>query len=204
MWSLMLKRLFMGLAVCSLTACALVPGPQDQSLSSSDQWQVGGRFAAGQTRGDGDGAPEPVAGRFAWQHSLAHDVLWLIGPLGNTLARVEMTPTGVRWQDAAGQRGEATNLRALGESLAGVVLPELPAERWLHAQWPADDVRQRDDAARVQMAVARGWRFAYRYGAPAPEGWPLAIDAAGPDGVWMRLALTEWNGISDPAEQPAP
>lgn len=203
--SWMLKRLCMGLTAAALAACALVPGPQDQSLmASGDQWQVGGRFAAGQTLTDSDAAREPVAGRFAWQHSLAQDVLWLIGPLGNTLARVEMTPTGVRWQDAAGQRGEVTNLRALGESLAGVVLPELPAERWLRAQWPADAVQQRDDAARAQMVAASGWRFSYRYGAPAPEGWPLAIDAAGPDGVWMRLALTEWNGISDPAEQPAP
>lgn len=197
------KRLFALLAVSALAACAHVPGPEDQPFALRDQWQVGGRFAAGQTPMGGV-ENEPVAGRFAWQHSVAQDVLWLIGPLGNTLARVDMTPTSVRWQDAAGKRGEATNLRALGESLAGIVLPEVPADRWLHAQWPAEAVRQRDDAARVKIAAARGWQFAYRYGAPAPDGWPLAIDAAGPDGLWMRLALTEWNGVSDPTEQPAP
>lgn len=200
----MMARWFWALFVAGVvSACAHVPGPNgaDQAASS---WQVAGRFAAGQIPPNGGVENEPVAGRFAWQHSATEDVLWLIGPLGNALARVDITPTGVRWQDAAGKRGETTNLRALGESLAGIVLPEMPADRWLHAQWPANEVRQRDGAARVTGAIARGWEFAYRYGAPAPEGWPLAIEAAGPDGLWMRLALTEWNGVSDPAEQPAP
>jgi outer membrane biogenesis lipoprotein LolB len=131
-------------------------------------------------------------------------VLWLIGPLGNTLARVDITPTGVRWQDAAGKRGEAADLRVLGQSLAGIVLPEAPAEYWLHARWPANDIRQRDASSRAVIASARDWQFIYRYGPPAPEGWPLALEAAGPDGLWLRLALTEWNGVSDPAEQPTP
>lgn len=200
----MCKRFVALLIACVAMACAHVPGPGEQPLASADNWQVGGRFAAGQAPLAGSAENEPVAGRFAWQHATAQDVLWLIGPLGNTLARIDMTLTGVRWQDATGKRGEANNLSALGESLAGMILPELPADRWLRARWPADAVRQRDDAARVQIAAARGWQFAYRYGAPAPEGWPTAIDASGPDGLWLRLALTEWNGVSDPAEQPAP
>lgn len=186
-----------------LVACAHVPGPEEPLVAATG-WQVGGRFAAGQTPIDGGMESDPVAGRFAWQHEGGQDVLWLIGPLGNTLARIEMTAQGVRWQDAAGKRGEATNLRALGESLAGLSLPEVPADRWLHGQWPATDVRERDGRERVQTAAAHGWQFVYRYGAPAPAAWPLAIDAAGPDGLWLRLALTEWNGVSDPAEQPAP
>lgn len=202
----MLLRYFLSLlAALLLAACAHVPGPASSSTQGDNAaWQVAGRFAAGQIPLDGGVEADPVAGRFAWQHGDAQDVLWLIGPLGNTLARVEMTPTGVRWQDAAGKRGEATNLRALGESLAGIALPEVPADRWLHAQWPTNEVRQRDAETRVTGASARGWEFAYRYGAPAPEGWPLAVDAAGPDGLWLRLVLTEWNGVSDPAEQPAP
>ena len=202
----MIKRLALLGSFAMLAACAHVPGPStlDRVGVPAEAWQVAGRFAAGQIPLDGGVENEPVAGRFAWQYAAAGDVLWLIGPLGNTLARVDMTPTGVRWQDAAGKRGEATNLRALGESLSGVVLPEAPAERWLHARWPANEVRQRDASARVLTASAQGWQFVYRYGAPAPEGWPLALEAAGPDGLWMRLALTEWNGVSDPAEQPAP
>lgn len=205
---MMLKRL-LGLLIAGLiVACAHVPGPDNVGQDDGATWQVAGRFAAGQIPPNGalDGGVEnePVAGRFAWQHSAAQDVLWLIGPLGNTLARVEITPAGVRWQDAAGKRGEATNLGALGESLAGIVLPDVSADRWLHAQWPTRDVHGRDTSARVLGASARGWKFAYRYGEPAPEGWPLAVEVAGPDGQWLRLALTEWNGVSDPAEQPAP
>lgn len=201
----MLRR-WLGLLTLSLlmTACAHVPGPESVDQGSSANWQVAGRFAAGQIPIDGGIENEPVAGRFAWQHATTQDVLWLIGPLGNTLARVEMTPTGVRWQDATGKRGEAPDLRGLGQSLAGIALPEVPADRWLHARWPANEIRLRDTSARVLGASARGWEFAYRYGTPAPEGWPLAIEVAGPDGVWMRLALTEWNGVSDPAERPAP
>ena len=200
-----IRRLLLVSAVLWLSACAHVAGPVSGDRSASaDAWQVAGRFAAGQLPASGGIENEPVAGRFAWQHSATEDVLWLIGPLGNTLARVDITATGVRWQDATGKRGEATNLRALGESLAGVALPELPADRWLHAQWPANEVRQRDAGARPIAAAGRGWQFAYRYGNPAPEDWPLAVEAAGPDGLWLKLALTEWNGTSDPAEQPAP
>lgn len=203
------QRLFCLVVAAIISACAHVPGPEatDALMGAAATWQVTGRFAAGQASGADNPdrvEREPVAGRFAWQHSTVQDVLWLIGPLGNTLARVDMTSTGVRWQDAAGKRGEVTDLRALGESLAGIVLPEVPADRWLHAQWPADDVRQRDATTRVLLAAARGWQFNYRYGEPAPADWPLAIEAIGPDGLWLRLALTAWNGISDPAEQPRP
>lgn len=195
----------LGMSV-ALMACAHVAGPEAVSSASgrSDAWQVAGRFAAGQSPVNGGVENEPVAGRFAWQHAPNEDVLWLIGPLGNTLARVDMTPGGVRWQDATGKRGEATNLGALGQSLAGIALPDLPATRWLRGQWTANAVQQRDAEARVLAAAGRGWQFAYRYGSPAPEDWPLAIDATGPDGLWLRLALTEWNGVSDPSEQPTP
>lgn len=200
-----IRRLMLCSLVLLVGACAHVAGPGTADrVANADAWQVAGRFAAGQLPVTGGIENEPVAGRFAWQHSPSEDVLWLIGPLGNALARVDITASGVRWQDAAGKRGEATNLRALGESLAGVTLPELPAERWLHARWPANEVQQRDPSARPLAAAGRGWQFVYRYGAPAPEDWPLAVEAAGPDGLWLRLALTEWNGVSDPAEQSAP
>lgn len=200
-----MKRLGLFGLMLLMSACAHVAGPREGDRAvTSDAWQVAGRFAAGQLPLTGGIENEPVAGRFAWQHSSSEDTLWLIGPLGNALARVDMTAGSVRWQDATGKRGEATNLRALGESLAGVTLPELPAERWLRAHWPTNEVQQRDAEARPLAASGRGWQFAYRYGSPAPEDWPLAVEAVGPDGLWLRLALTEWNGVSDPAEQSAP
>lgn len=195
-------------------ACAHVPGPEAPVaglVATTSQWQLSGRFVAGQAETVAQGAQdqgrvvnEPVAGRFAWQHQPDADTLWLIGPLGNALARVEMSPTGVRWQDAAGQRGESTNLRSLGESLAGIRLPDVAADTWLRGRWPAAGVLQRDAQGQVIKASAGGWQFDYRYGTPAPASWPLAIEGQGPDGLWLRVALTEWDGISDPAEQPAP
>jgi len=200
-----MKRLGLFALVLLTGACAHVAGPVDSDrTATANTWQVAGRFAAGQSPLTGGTENEPVAGRFAWQHSPSEDILWLIGPLGNALARVDISASRVRWQDATGKRGEATNLRALGESLAGVTLPELPAERWLRARWPTNEIQQRDAVARPLAASGRGWQFAYRYGPPAPEDWPLAVEAAGPDGLWLRLALTEWNGVSDPAEQAAP
>lgn len=195
-----------------LSACAHVPGPElngaakSSQLNSGQQWQLAGRFVAGQRASDAAeaNAPDPVAGRFAWQHQSAEDTLWLIGPLGNTLAKIELTPTGVRWQDARGKRGEATSLQALGESLAGVRLPDVAADAWLRGRWAKSAVQARDANGRVLAAGARGWVFEYRYGAPAPEDWPLAIEGAGPDGLWVRVALTEWDGVSDPADRPAP
>lgn len=205
---LWMRAMVLGFSM-TLMACAHVSGPgavnqEADAATRATNWQVAGRFAAGQSAMAGSAESEPVAGRFAWQHTPSEDVLWVIGPLGNTLARVDMTPTGVRWQDARGKRGEATHLGALGQSLAGIALPDLPAQRWLRGQWPPASVQQRDPAARVVAASSSDWQFAYRYGSPAPTDWPLAIEAAGPDGLWLRLALTEWNGVSDPAEQPAP
>ncbi len=191
-------------------ACAHVPGPEQggNSVLQNDvrQWQLGGRFVAGQRQSaaSGDATSDPVAGRFAWQHQGNDDTLWLIGPVGNTLAKVDIAPTGVRWQDATGKRGEATDLRALGESLAGIRLPDVAADAWLRGRWSTVAVHARDADGRVLTAGARGWVFEYRYGAPAPRNWPLAIEGAGPDGLWLRIALTEWDGVSDPADQPAP
>jgi outer membrane biogenesis lipoprotein LolB len=191
-------------------ACAHVPGPEQGGNSALQndvrQWQLGGRFVAGQRQSaaSGDATSDPVAGRFAWQHQGNDDTLWLIGPVGNTLAKVDIAPTGVRWQDATGKRGEATDLRALGESLAGIRLPDVAADAWLRGRWSTVAVHARDADGRVLTAGARGWVFEYRYGAPAPRNWPLAIEGAGPDGLWLRIALTEWDGVSDPADLPAP
>lgn len=195
-----------------LSACAHVPGPeangapQASQLSGGQQWQLAGRFVAGQRADEAAEAtvPDPVAGRFAWQHQGDDDTLWLIGPLGNALAKIELTPAGVRWQDATGKRGEATSLQALGESLAGVRLPDVAADAWLRGRWAKTAVQTRDADGRVLTATARGWRFEYRYGAPAPEAWPLAVEGAGPNGLWVRVALTEWDGVSDPSDRPAP
>ncbi|WVH09307.1 MAG: hypothetical protein EoVTN8_678 [Fluviibacter phosphoraccumulans EoVTN8] len=205
-------RWFMPGLFLLLSACAYVPGPElngaakSSQLNSGQQWQLAGRFVAGQRASDAAeaNAPDLVAGRFAWQHQSAGDTLWLIGPLGNTLAKIELAPTGVRWQDARGQRGEATSLQALGESLAGVRLPDVAADAWLRGRWAKTAVQARDADGRVLAAGARGWVFEYRYGAPASEDWPLAIEGAGPDGLWVRVALTEWDGVSDPVDRPAP
>lgn len=206
----MLRWLCLG-ACLLIGACAHVPGPEStgaaQKLTDNARdWQLGGRFVAGQKVANANVAesPDPVAGRFAWQHQGNNDTLWLIGPIGNTMAKIEVTPTGVRWQDATGKRGEAENLYALGESLAGIRLPDVAADSWLRGRWAKASVQSRDDEGRVLVARMRGWVFEYRYGAPAPGQWPLAIEGAGPDGLWLRVALTEWDGVSDPADRPAP
>ena len=196
------RAILLGLLLC-LVACAHVPGPEGQMREARQvqDWQLAGRFVAGQRSVSGAeaDAPDPVAGRFSWLHRPDSDQLWLIGPVGNTLAKVDLLPTGITWQDAMGKRGAASSLQALGESLAGIRLPDVPANSWLRGQWPAAAVQATDAAGRVAVAVARGWRFEYRYGEPAPNGWPLAIEGAGPDGIWVRVALTEWDGETDPA-----
>lgn len=195
-----------------LSACAHVPGPESGNgtapalTTDARQWQLGGRFVAGQRAANASAAdsPDPVAGRFAWQHQEDNDTLWLIGPLGNALAKIEVTPTGVRWQDATGKRGEVADLLTLGESLAGIRLPDVAADSWLRGRWSKAAVQSRDNDGRVLVAGTRGWLFEYRYGSPAPDQWPLAIEGVGPDGLWLRVALTEWDGVSDPADRPAP
>lgn len=207
----MQRWLFCGIWLV-VSACAHVPGPETTANTASlqsngRQWQIGGRFVAGQRQGKASAEtelPDPVAGRFAWQHQGDDDTLWLIGPLGNALVKVDVTPTGVRWQDATGKRGEATDLRAMGESLAGVRLPDVAADAWLRGHWSKAAVQNSDADGRVLTARARGWVFVYRYGVPAPENWPLAIEGVGPDGLWLRIALSEWDEVSDPADQPAP
>jgi outer membrane biogenesis lipoprotein LolB len=204
-----MMRFWLLMLVSLLGACAHVPGPDASKPAAvqadARQWHLSGRFVAGQSgAGAADSNNEPIAGRFAWQHESASDTLWLIGPLGNAMARVDITPAGVRWQDASGKRGESSDLRSLGESLAGIRLPDVAADAWLRARWPGQDVRARDTTGRILQAAGGGWVFDYRYGMPAPDNWPLAIEGRGPGGLWLKVALTEWNGVSDPAEQPTP
>lgn len=54
-----------------LLACAHVAGPTVGQTADASSWQVAGRFAAGQLPLNGGVESDPVAGRFAWQHSPA-------------------------------------------------------------------------------------------------------------------------------------
>jgi len=131
-----------------LAACATTSqSPPDRSYS--------GRFSATTTASE---KRENVSGRFNLEIRGSHQVLDLLSPLGTTVARIEVEPTGARATGAQMQEMRGPNADVLTEQLLGWTLPVSGLADWIEGR-PAPErvARIERDAGRVVLIEQDGW-----------------------------------------------
>lgn len=139
-----------------MAACA---GPA-RIAGDGQAFERTGRFAVNVT--EAGAAPEAVQGGFAWQDTGRVLRLDLTNPLGSTLARIVVEPSGAALEYADGTTERAADADAL---LAKVVHTPLPVEGlrdWLQGRVAvAGPVAQleRDEQGRPVAFVQGGWQL---------------------------------------------
>ena len=179
-----------------LSACAQVPPPRThlllpaeqraQVLSSVQRWTAHGVASLHSQQGG-------QSFGFTWQQQPQAQQLRILGPLGNTVAELRAEGQQATLLEANGQRRSAPNMRSLLYQVLGVELPVRELPSWLLGVPPAAQVRAYDVAGLPARAEWGDWQLQYlRYSAVGGLQMPALLQANGPNGLQLRIAVNDW------------
>ncbi len=197
----MMRRTLCLLAVMVslLDGCASLPPPAprpslvlashelDQVLRSLSAWQASGQASLRSPKG-------AESFGFRWQEDPQQQEISLRDPLGRTVARLSATAEGAKLLLANGKQMQAASLGALLESVLHVALPVARLPDWLLGLSRPDEGVERNGNGLPETLHTEQWTI--RYLAYAPVGglvMPSLLQAQGPDGITLRLAITGWH-----------
>lgn len=169
-WLGMLLAATLGLAGCAGLASKPAPIGTGAQGILSDISDYHGRFAVRYV--DSVGADRNVYGNFDLRQDAAETTLDLINPLGQTLARVTVQPSGATLELPGKAPQSAPEVETLMQHAIGFPLPLAGLRYWLRPQAAPDT------PAQVQRDPASG-----RYAQIQQDGWTidyLAYDTSAP------------------------
>lgn len=179
-------------AAVLLAGCAsLAPGP---GVGGGEE-AFGGRFSVRYVEA-GSQAEKGLQGNFRWHEAPGRTTIDLSSPLGNIIARIQVSPAGAVLETASGERREAADVDALTQEGLGWRLPVAGLRYWLRGE-PAPGSTpaiERGAGGRPKTLEQDGWRIEYLDYAAAPSGERpsrMAVDYVGQGAgrVQLRLAL---------------
>jgi len=178
--------------VVLLSACALVsPGPSRLPATAFDM--VGRVLVSGEGRAFSSG--------LRWKHDVTADELWLMSPVGQTLAHIAADNTGALLTTSDQQEYRAFSVESLTRRALGWALPLAELRFWvMAAPVPGEPaaVVTRDAAGRITVLEQNNWRVSYAYpDAPGPAALPRRLDLNRGE-QHIRLVIDVWRSGDTP------
>lgn len=181
-------RAFAVIVLLSLmTACASVaPG----GAPAADFDVVGRVLISGEGRA--------FSSNLRWRHDEAGDELWLMSPVGQTLAHMVADASGAVLTTPDLQEYRDRSVENLTRRALGWSLPLNGLRHWIQAApMPGGNpVSSRDDAGRLLLLEQEGWRIQYDY-PDATAVLPRRVDLSS-NGQRIRLVMDAWRGQGAP------
>ncbi len=142
--------------ICWLSACAVRPPVTTPWASPFD---LMGRVLV-------SGGERAFSAQLRWEHNAMESRLWLMSPLGQTLAQLQVDAQGVILRNAQQQDYSATSVESLTEQALGWILPWTYLQYWVTAavvpNLPTTALIH-DPQGRLLGLEQGGWRIAYDY-----------------------------------------
>ncbi|WP_414040123.1 lipoprotein insertase outer membrane protein LolB [Acidithiobacillus sp. M4-SHS-6] len=194
------------LLALALTACATVapmhpsPSPvlptaeRNQVISSLKYWRASGEAALSTPKHHENFG-------FRWEQSPQLQALSIYDPLGRTVARITVDASGAHLETITGEHRQARNLSTLLNMVLHVELPAAELPDWMLGL-PGNNSTISDNASGLPEMLRSGpWQVHYlRYAPVGGLTMPQLLQANGPDGIALRMAITRWQmGQSDPS-----
>lgn len=181
------------LACAALLAACATPAPTSQAPVAAyrEQIELNGRLSVNYTR---DGTPESLSGKFNWVQAGERVDVSLSSPLGQTLAKISVTPSGATLEQNGEPPRSAADIDTLTHEALGWRLPVSGLRDWLQGYATAQD-GSRFTASPVNNEVVTrdGWRLRYvSWHDTAPRVQPRRIDVsrpAGPQSEAMEIRI---------------
>lgn len=147
-----------GLALVVMLVAGCATPSRIEGAAGEASFDRTGRFAL-QVEHRG-GESEAVQGGFAWRDTPNGQRLDLANPLGNTLARIDVTPGQAILTRSDGTTEAAADPDALVEQVLGSPIPVRGLRDWLRGrlgQDPAEHI-EKDGDGRLSRFAQNGWR----------------------------------------------
>ncbi|HKA41992.1 MAG TPA: lipoprotein insertase outer membrane protein LolB [Burkholderiales bacterium] len=150
-------------AAIGLAGCAAMAPPP---AASNTPFDILGRVAV-----NFDG--RAFSSNVRWQHDAAREEVWLLTPLGQTIAHIVSDSTGATLTGADQQQYRAANVESLTRQALGWELPLSRLTWWVRGEAvPASPPAsaERDDRSRLTLLDQDGWRIAFVNYPPGEHG----------------------------------
>lgn len=187
---LMIPTAFARLAVLAaagwLSACAL-PGPAPPPASDAP-FDLIGRVAV-------NFEGRAFSSNVRWQHAGGREEVWLMTPLGQTLAHILSDSAGATLTASDQTQYRAASVESLTRQALGWELPLSRLTWWVRGE-PVPGAQpasaERDERGRLTLLDQDGWRVSYLYYPPGEQGGlPRRLDLRS-GGQEIRLLIDGW------------
>ena len=179
-----------------LPAKSVTPIPP-VSVTEISQFQLAGRVAVKY-------ADQGFSGSLRWRHDHAQDDILLLNPLGQGVAHILSTPTGVTLDTSDSQHYQARDAESLTQKILGWRLPLHGLRYWAQGMAAPDSPSkaQRDSDGHVTQLTQDGWDIEYRaYKDVSGKMLPGKIFMQRDD-LEIKLLLDTWDLSSTPLQHP--
>lgn len=181
-------RALAAIAAAMLFAGCAALAPQ-ADIPVAAPFDVLGRMLA-----SGDG--RAFSSNVRWRHGVEDEEIWLMSPVGQTLAHIVADSSGATLTAADSQVYSARTVEGLTENALGWALPLTRLQHWIRGSIVPGGVIaavDRDAHGRLSVLGQDGWTVRYTYGVDTVGGpqLPRRIDLVR-GGQQIRLVIDDW------------
>lgn len=179
------RLLAAGAAALLCAACAMfTPGA---NVPAAESFDILGRVLA-------SGEGRAFSANFRWRHAAADNEIWLMTPVGQTLAYIAADANGATLTAADQQEYRALSVEGLTRQALGWPLPLAQLQHWIRGGTVPDSAVvavTRDARGRLSLLEQEGWRIRYTYPETGDGILPRQLELT-QGGQRIRMVIDEW------------
>ncbi|MDA8175848.1 MULTISPECIES: lipoprotein insertase outer membrane protein LolB [Acidithiobacillus] len=130
---------------------------------------------------------------FRWKQSPQLQELSIYDPLGRTVARITVEASGAHLETITGEHRQARNLSTLLSMVLHVELPAAELPDWMLGLRGNTSTISNNASGLPNILRSGPWQVHYlQYTPVGGLTMPKLLQANGPDGIALRMAITQW------------